>query len=124
MLRRKSGLGRRSMIIVFLVLISTQALFTTSDFLARTNMGKFGYHVSTFFHPWFLAYFLVRQVAMFGQLYVFSQVPLGKTAAMFGATSLVISNLLGFLFLREILSTVAYLGVGLAITAVLVLAFR
>jgi multidrug transporter EmrE-like cation transporter len=112
------------MIVVLFVLIGTQALFTTSDFLARTYMGKFGYHVSTVFHPWFLAYFLIRQFAMFGQLYIFSQSPLGKTAALFGATSLVMSNLLGFLFLREILSPLAYLGVGLAIAAVLALTFR
>jgi multidrug transporter EmrE-like cation transporter len=115
---------RKNVFLVLLVLIGSQTLFTTGDFLARMNMGKFGYHASTFFHPWFLAYFLIRQVAMFGQLYIFSQVPLGKTAAMFSGASLLISNVLSFLFLHEILSPIAYLGVALAITAVIVLAFR
>lgn len=112
------------MAIPLLVIIGCQVLFTIGDFLARINMAKFGFHFSTFLHPWFIFYFFIRQVAMFGQLYVFSEVPLGKTAALFAVTSIVISNLLGYLFLHEFLSPTAYIGITLAIIAVLVMAFR
>jgi drug/metabolite transporter (DMT)-like permease len=44
--------------------------------------------------------------------------------ALLGALSIVLSNVLGFLFLREVLSPVAYLGVALAVIAILVMAFR
>lgn len=105
-----------------LVLVGTQALFTGSDLLARLHMRTGGFHLQTFLAPWFLAYFLLRQAAMFGQLYVFSSVELGKTMALFGATSIVLSNLLGILLLREVLPVPAYVGVALAALAFLVLA--
>jgi hypothetical protein len=77
-----------------------------------------------FFSWWFLVYQLIRQVAMFGQLYVFACMPLGKTMALMGAASIIISNALGFLFLKEILSPIAYEGVALATIAILIMAFR
>jgi len=44
--------------------------------------------------------------------------------AMFGAASIVVSNVLGILFLKEVLSPVAYIGVMMAVVAVLIMAFR
>lgn len=112
------------MIDVLLVLIGTQLVYSASDFMGRFYMAKYGFHLASFWTPWFLVYQLIRQVAMFGQLYIFSQVPLGKTMAMLGATSIVVSNALGFLFLKEVLSPTAYLGVTLAVISMLVMAFR
>lgn len=66
----------------------------------------------------------MRTVAMFGQLYVLSRVELGKTMALFGALSIVLSAGLGFLFLREVLSIQVYIGIVLAVTAFLVLVTR
>lgn len=105
------------------VIIITQLLFTTSDLLARTYMPKQGFSVATFLSGWFFAYFSLRIVAMFGQLYVFTVIELGKTMALFGATSILLANLLGFLVLKEVLSSWAYIGVSLAILAFIVLAF-
>ena len=61
---------------------------------------------------------------MFGQLYVFSQIQLGYTMALFGATSIILANVLGFLFLKEVLSPLGYVGVMLAVLGFLVLAAR
>ena len=107
-----------------IILLGTQALFTTSDFMARFYMKRHGFDASVLTMGWFWLYQLIRQVATVGQLYVFSHVPLGKTMALFGATSIVMSNVLGFLFLKESLSPVAYAGVGLAVLAIFVMAFR
>jgi hypothetical protein len=41
---------------------------------------------------------------MFGQLYVFTAIDLGKTMALFGAFSIILANSLGFLVLKEVLS--------------------
>ena len=79
--------------------------------------------VSTFISWWFLTYFIIRQVAMFGQLYVFSALQVGKTMALFGATSIMIVNVLGILLLGELLSWQAYVGVAIAVLAFVVLAF-
>ena len=78
------------------IIVATQLLFTTSDLIARANMRTSAFTISTFISWWFLTYFVIRQFAMFGQLYVFSQLQVGKTMALFGATSIVIVNVLGF----------------------------
>jgi drug/metabolite transporter (DMT)-like permease len=85
-------------------------------------MHKDGYALATFFSIWFLFYCSIRIVGTFGQLYVFANLELGKTMALFGATSIILSSLLGFLVLRESLSIGAYAGISLAIIAFLTLA--
>ena len=104
------------------VVIGSQIFFTGSDFLARSYMPERGLVLSTFLSGWFVAYMGLRILATFGQLYVFTAVELGKTAALFGASSIILSNLLGFLVLREVLPLGAYAGVGLAALAFVVLA--
>ncbi len=107
------------------ILVGSQLLFTTSDLTARAHMrGAGSFAASNFLSFWFLAYMLVRTAATFGQLYVFSQAQLGKTMALFGATSIVLSNLLGLLVLGESLSAPAYVGVSLAVLAFVVLSLR
>lgn len=106
------------------ILLGTQLLYTCSDFMGRYFMKKYGFDLGMLTSGWFWGYQAIRQVAMFGQLYVFAHIPLGKTMALLGATSIVLSNILGFLFLREALSPIAYAGVGLAVAAILVMALR
>ncbi|MBK7629503.1 MAG: hypothetical protein IPJ23_02050 [Ignavibacteriales bacterium] len=105
-----------------LIIIITQLLFTGSDLLARFNMTKYGFKFSAFLSIWFLLYFIIRNVAMFGQLYIFTTIELGKTMALFGAISIILSNLLGFLILKEVLPLGVYIGVSFAVVAFLILA--
>lgn len=107
-----------------LIVLGTQLIYTASDFMGRYFMKRYGFSFAMLASGWFWGYQAIRQVAMFGQLYVFAHVPLGKTMALFGATSIILSNVLGILFLREVLSPVAYGGVALAVMAILVMAFR
>ena len=104
-----------------LVIVVTQLLFTTGDLIARANMRHSPFALSTFVSWWFLVYFLIRQVAMFGQLYVLSAVQIGRTVAMFSATSIVVVNVLGILLLGEVLSTQAYLAIALVVFAFILL---
>jgi uncharacterized membrane protein len=106
-----------------LIIVGTQILFSTSDLLARIYMPKHGFVLASFISGWFLAYFFLRTLAMFGQLYVFTSLELGKTMALFGAVSILIANILGVLVLQEVLSPSAYIGVSLAILAFIILAF-
>ncbi len=94
-------------------------MFTTSDLLARHNMQIHGFKAATFVSWWFLVYATIRTVATFGQLYIFTQLEVGRTMAMFGATSLVLVNVLGFLILGERLSLPVYFGIVLAVLAIL-----
>jgi multidrug transporter EmrE-like cation transporter len=104
-----------------LVIVATQLLFTTGDLIARANMRHSPFTLSTFLSWWFLVYFLIRQVAMFGQLYALSALQIGKTMALFSATSLVVVNVLGILLLGEVLSTQAYLAIALVVFAFILL---
>lgn len=90
--------------------------------MARHYMATLGFTPDAFLQPWFLFYFLLRTVAMFGQLYLFTQFGLGKNIALFGALAIVLSGALGYLLLGEILTTYQYVGITLAILAFLVLA--
>jgi multidrug transporter EmrE-like cation transporter len=104
-----------------LIIVATQLLFTTGDLIARAHMRHSPFAVSTFLSWWFLLYFAIRQVAMFGQLYVFSALQLGKTMALFSGTSIVLVNVLGVLLLGEVLSVSSYLAIGLVVLAFAVL---
>jgi len=105
----------------WLIIVGTQLLFTTGDLIARANLRHGPFAISTFLSWWFLGYFLIRQVAMLGQLYVFSALQIGKTMALFSATSLVLVNVLGVFLLGEILSVQAYLAIGLVVLAFVLL---
>lgn len=104
------------------VIVATQLLFTTGDLIARANMRHSPFTLSTFLSGWFLFYFAIRQVAMFGQLYVFSLLEVGRSMALFSATSIVAVNALGVLLLGEVLSVQAYLAVGFVVLGFVVLA--
>ena len=104
------------------MIVGSQALFTAGDLLARANMRRGGFTLATFLTWWFVIYFGLRTVAMFGQLYVLASVPIGKSMALFGATSIALVNVLGVLLLGEVLGVRAYAGVSLAVLAFVVMA--
>ena len=104
------------------IIVLAQLLFSLSDLLARHNLRNTEFSVSAFFSFWFLVYFIIRQLGMMGQLYAFTFIEFGKTMALFGAVSIVVANLLGFLILKEVLPTGVYVGVSLAVAAFLILA--
>jgi uncharacterized membrane protein len=104
-----------------LVIVGTQLLFTTGDLIARHNMRHSPFTIATFLSWWFLIYFAIRQVAMFGQLYVFTSLEIGKTMALFSGTSIVLVNILGVLLLGEILSVKTYAAIALVVLAFIVL---
>jgi len=106
-----------------IILIATQALFTLSDFIGRYFMSRQGFTLSSFLSLWFFIYFTIRLIATFGQLYIFTQFGLGKTMAIFGATSIALSTILAFFLFKEIVTPLQYIGITLAILAFLTLSF-
>ncbi len=105
------------------ILIGSQAVFSASDLLGRSNMMQPGsFSGANFLRWWFVVYMVIRIVATMGQLYVFSAMKMGKTMALFGAVSIVVSNLLGWLFMGDVISPGQYAGMVLAILAFVVLA--
>jgi len=105
------------------IIIGSQLLFSISDLLGARAMKAQGFTTAAFFTWWFLTYTVIRQIAVFGQLYIYSAVDLGRTVALFGAGSIVIGNLMGIFLLRETITVPVFVGVSLAICAFLALAF-
>jgi len=105
------------------VVIASQLLFTAGDLLARKHI-KGDFTIANFLTGWFAAYLLLRTAATFGQLYVLSAVELGKTMALFAAASVMVANLLGWLVLQEVLPSITYVGIGLAVLAVAIMGWR
>jgi len=106
-----------------LILIATQSLFTVSDLMGRYYMSRHGFNLVNFISFWFLSYMIIRILATFGQLYIFTQFGLGKTMSLFGAVSIALSTALAFLLFKEILTTTQYIGITLAILAFFTLSF-
>ena len=107
-----------------IVIVISQLIFSSGDLLARHFLGKSGFHWATFAAPWFLVYILTKVLAITGQLFVLSNLKIGSTMALFGATSITVSSVLGWFLLHETLSMTGYIGVTLAIIAFLLLALR
>lgn len=108
---------------IILILICAQLLFTIGDLMGRAYMKKYGFSLDAFITIWFFIYMTIRTIATFLQLYVFASMPLGKTMALFGAASIILSNFLSFFLLKENLSLGNYLGISLAVTAFIIMAF-
>jgi uncharacterized membrane protein len=106
------------------VALGTQVLFTTSDFLARAKLREQRFRWLAFVRPWFALYSLIRVVALAGGLFILANVYMGEAAAILGATSLVISNILGLLLLKEVVTLQGYVGIFLALSALVVVAIR
>ena|SRR6266487_3871356 len=106
-----------------IAVIASQLLFTAGDLLARQHL-RGDFTVANFLTGWFAAYLLLRTAGTFGQLYVLSAVQLGKTMALFAAASVVIANVLGWLVLQEVLPPITYVGIGLAVLAVVIMGWR
>ncbi len=104
------------------IIIGSQLLFSISDVIGARAMKVQGFTPAAFFTWWFLTYTVIRQIAVFGQLYIYSAMKLGPTVALFGAGSIIIGNVMGFLLFKETLTLPVYVGVSLAICAFLALA--
>lgn len=109
---------------IIFILVGTQILFTSGDLLARANLAKTGFSSGMFFTWWFGLYILLRTVATVGQLYVLSQVQIGRAYGIFGAFGIVMASLVGFFWLKESLTIWQYIGISLSILAFLTLTLK
>ncbi|MBW4496414.1 MAG: hypothetical protein KME26_25720 [Oscillatoria princeps RMCB-10] len=106
---------------VIIVALATKLTFIIGEIPAAACMSKLGFHLASLHHPWFSVFFVTRLLGIVGQLYLWSEVPLGQVAALLGVFGLVLNNLLGAFFLHQHLSPSAWAGIGLAVASILLL---
>lgn len=109
------------MVWTLLVLVITQAIYTTSDYLARSNMQRLGFTLSAFGSFWFAIYFSIRLVAMTGQLYVYSQTPLSRGSLLYAVVATLLTPAVGIIFLHEPLTRNTLIGAAFAVLAIIFL---
>ena len=108
-----------------LIIIGSQILFALGSLLARHfTKGDPIVSVRSIMTVWFVVYLIIRLVATLMELFVLSRVDLGQTVALAGVCGLVTANLLGVLFLGEVLSVQAYIGIAFAIVAIVLLGYK
>ena len=105
-----------------LIIIGCQLLFMASDIIGRYYMKSGGFVWQNFITWWFLSYQFIRFVATIGQLYIFTQLGLGKTITLFAALGLVFANMAGYLFFGEVYSFYTYIAIMMTLSAFLIIA--
>lgn len=107
-----------------LILLLAQGLFSMSDLLGRKGMAENGFTVTILTQSWFPLYLMIHLLAMVGQLYIFANFTLGKSMILFGAVSILLSNALGLIFLKEQITSSVIISTTLVIAAMVVLFYE
>lgn len=100
-----------------LLIFVAQAFYSLSDLLKKIVLREVAFPAALA-NPRFLAAAAVAFVGMFFHFYVLSRYDLSRTTIFLGLFALVVSPLLGVLVLHERLAPINWLGVGLAMLAV------
>lgn len=108
---------------LLIVLAVAQLAFTASDLLARAHLQT-GFTATNLLGWWLALYFGLRSLGVVGKIYVLSPAKLGRSAGLFAAVSVILSNTLGVLALAEVLTTAQYVGVALSIAALVLSTVR
>ncbi len=110
------------MVTPIVILFAVQALFTGGDLLSRHYLMRYGFTSAVFRKPWFIVYLVIRQLAMVGQLYVLSTIEIGRVMALLSGVSIILASTLGLVLLQEKMSAQSWIGIGLAVGAIFILA--
>lgn len=100
-----------------LLMLAAQAFYSLSDLLKKIVLRDLSFPAALA-NPKFLGVSAIALVGMLIQMYVLSRYELGRTTIYLGVFALIVTPLLGVLVLQEKLSPVNWVGVGLAIVAV------
>ncbi len=110
---------------LLLVAILTQATFLIGELPAAGYLKTVGFTAHSVYHPWFWVFTITRLIGIAGQFYLWSATELGRVSTLMGCLGIILSNLLGtFLLHQKTLSPSGYLGLGLAISSVVLLSQR
>ena len=103
----------------------SQLLFSISDIIGRKNMKERGVgYWSLIMRPWLLLYLLVRVGAISLMLYVYFGMYVGRASVCSAAIALLITALIGSLYLKEKSSIKSLIGLILIVIALVLQGWR
>ena len=102
----------------FISVVIAQLLYTVSDTWKKVIFNAQGFSPATLLKPAFIAAMLVALVGFLLQMYALSKIELSRTIVTLGMLAVVFSSAAGVFYLKEHLNTLNYLGIGLALAAI------
>lgn len=107
-----------------IVAIMGQLVFSIADILGRANLRGKPFALETMEGKWLVPWLACHFFGMAVQVYLFTTVPLGRAIGLMALVSLVLSNLFGYMLLKEVLTPVQYLGLGFGVMALVCLSWN
>lgn len=110
---------------IILLIFFYQFLFSMSDIIGRKSMRLTGKsYLNLIKRPWIIGYMLLRVVAVSLMLYVFYNMYVGRAVVCSAGMSLLISAIIGSLYLKEKISKNSILALTLIIVALFLQGWR
>lgn len=110
---------------IILIIFLYQLFFSISDIMGRKNMKLSGKsYLYLIAKPWIINYLLLRIIAISLMLYVFYNMYVGRAIVCSSGLSLLISAIIGSLYLKEKISKKYLLALMLIIIAVFLQGWR
>jgi drug/metabolite transporter (DMT)-like permease len=103
----------------YLALIAAQLLYTVSDTWKKLILGEAGFSAATLVKPIFLVATSIALIGFVFQMYALSKMDLSRTIVGLGMLAVLFSTAAGVFFFKEQLNGWNYLGLGMALVAIL-----
>lgn len=94
-------------------------LYTLSDTWKKYILGDVGFSLGTLIKPIFLVATSIALIGFVFQMYALSKMDLSRTIVGLGMLAVLFSTAAGVFFFREQLNAWNYLGLGLALVAIM-----
>ncbi len=109
-----------NVVLIFLA----QSIYSAADLGQRVAATRYGYGWHLLAKPLFLLILAVPAFGLAIQIFVLSRYPVSKTITLLGIFAVVITPIMGVLALDEKMTTLNWLGVGLAVVAIFLVSSR
>lgn len=108
----------------YISVVVAQLLYTLSDTWKKAILNASGFSAQTLVKPAFLLTLLVAGVGFLFQMHALSKIDLSRTIVFMGMLAVIFSSAAGVIFFREQLNVWNVIGLGFAVTAIILVNIR
>ena len=107
-----------------LAILIAQILYTIADVFQKKVLGTGGFNIRTLASPAFLVTFLISGSGFFFQMFALSKMDLSRTIILLGVFGVVMAAAAGILVFHDKFAWYNYLGVVLAVAAIVLVRIK
>lgn len=108
----------------YIALVAAQLLYTVSDVWKKVIFKAGGFSVATLIKPAFIAAMVLAGIGFLFQMYTLSKIDLSRTIISMGMMAVVFSACAGVFYLKESLTPANWIGVVMALAAIMLVNWR